>query len=51
MCLSNFSLYCYTQAESAWGYLRISLGCCGRIELMEAVDNKDLETLQKHFPL
>ena len=39
------------QAESAWGYLRISLGCCGRIELMEAVDNKDLETLQKHFPL
>jgi hypothetical protein len=23
----------------------------GRIELMEAVDNQDLETLQKHFPL
>ena len=39
------------QAESAWSYLRISLGCSGRIELMEAVDNRDLETLQKHFPL
>ena len=39
------------QAESAWGYLRISLGCCGRIELMEAVDRKDLELLQREFPL
>ncbi|EEH58585.1 peroxisomal protein importer family [Micromonas pusilla CCMP1545] len=38
-------------AESAWGYLRISLGCCGRIELMEAVDRKDLEVLQREFPL
>ena len=39
------------QAESAWGYLRISLGCAGRIELMEAVDRKDLELLQREFPL
>ena len=39
------------QAESVWGYLRISLGCCGRIELMEAVDRKDLELLQREFPL
>ena len=37
------------QAESAWGYLRISLGCCGRIELMEAVDRKDLELLHASF--
>jgi peroxin-5 len=39
------------RAESVWGYLRISLGCCGRIELMEAVDNKDLARLQAEFPL
>ena len=39
------------RAESVWGYLRISLGCCGRIELMEAVDNKDLARLQGEFPL
>jgi len=39
------------RAESVWGYLRISLGCCGRVELMEAVDNKDLARLQSEFPL
>ena len=39
------------RAESVWGYLRISLGCCGRVELMEAVDNKDLVRLQAEFPL
>jgi len=38
-------------AESVWGYLRISLGCCGRIELMEAVDAKDLGRLEREFPL
>ena len=38
-------------AESVWGYLRISLGCCGRIDLMEAVDRQDLERLQREFPL
>ena len=38
-------------AESVWGYLRISLGCAGRIELMEAVDAKNLEALEKAFPL
>ena len=27
-------------AENAWGYLRISLGCTGRIDLMPLVDEE-----------
>jgi peroxin-5 len=39
------------RAESVWGYLRVSLGCCGRVELMDAVDSKDLTRLRDEFPL
>ena len=39
------------RAESVWGYLRISLGCCGRIDLMEAVDARNLDALAAEFPL
>ena len=39
------------RAESVWGYLRISLGCCGRVDLMEAVDARNLDALAAEFPL
>ena len=38
-------------AENAWQYLRISLNCCGRLDLMEACDTHNLEVLQKEFAL
>jgi len=39
------------KAENAWQYLRISLSCAARTELLEACDMRDLDTLQKEFPL
>ncbi|GLC64505.1 hypothetical protein PLESTF_000173300 [Pleodorina starrii] len=38
-------------AEHVWGYLRTSLACSGRLELMGAVDGKELGALQKALPL
>ncbi|KAG2487453.1 hypothetical protein HYH03_014020 [Edaphochlamys debaryana] len=38
-------------AEHVWGYLRTSLACGGRMELMGAVDAKDMGALQKALPL
>eukprot|EP00899_Mesostigma_viride_P027960 jgi/Mesvir1/8349/Mv12608-RA.1 len=38
-------------ASSVWSYLRISLNCCGREDLVPAVDNRDLAALQDAFPL
>ena len=34
-----------------WGYLRTSLACAGKLELMGAVDAKDLTQLQAALPL
>uniref|UniRef100_A0A0D6R0S6 Uncharacterized protein n=1 Tax=Araucaria cunninghamii TaxID=56994 RepID=A0A0D6R0S6_ARACU len=39
------------KAENAWQYLRISLSCAGRTEFLEACDARDLDALQKEFPL
>eukprot|EP01018_Ginkgo_biloba_P032694 Gb_28314 [translate_table: standard] len=39
------------KAENAWQYLRISLSCAARADLLEACDTRDLDTLQKEFPL
>ena len=38
-------------ASSVWGYLRTSLACAGRMDLMAAVDNEDLPSLQEALPL
>ena len=38
--------------ESAtWGYVRISLGCIGRLDLMQHCDNRDVGALAREFPL
>ncbi len=38
-------------AEAVWGYLRTSLSCAGRLDLMPLVDAEDLEALQRQLPL
>jgi peroxin-5 len=38
-------------ATHVWGYLRTSLACAGRTDLMPAVDAEDLSTLQEQLPL
>lgn len=38
--------------ESAtWGYVRISLGCIGRLDLLHHCDNRDVGALSREFPL
>jgi hypothetical protein len=39
------------RGEAVWGYLRTSLVCAGRSDLLAALDEKDLEQLQKALPL
>jgi peroxin-5 len=34
-----------------WGYVRISLGCTGRLDLLEHVDKHDIGALRREFPL
>jgi len=34
-----------------WGYVRISLGCTGRLDMMPRVDAHDVTALQREFPL
>jgi peroxin-5 len=38
-------------ASHVWGYLRTSLACAGRVELMGAVDAQDVGSLQAALPL
>ena len=38
-------------ADNIWGYLRISLSCIGRSDLMPALDAHDLAPLLRDFPL
>ncbi len=38
-------------ADNVWGYLRISLSCVGREDLMPALDAHDLGPLLREFPL
>ncbi|XP_011628211.1 peroxisome biogenesis protein 5 isoform X2 [Amborella trichopoda] len=39
------------KAENAWQYLRISLGCASRYDMLNACDTRNLDALQKEFPL
>jgi len=34
-----------------WGYVRISLGCTGRLDLMHHCDSQNIEALRAEFPL
>ncbi|XP_038684471.1 peroxisome biogenesis protein 5-like [Tripterygium wilfordii] len=39
------------KADNAWQYLRISLSCASRSDMLEACDSRNLDVLQKEFPL
>lgn len=39
------------RATNVWGYLRTSLACSGKLELMQAVDEEDLAQLQTELPI
>ncbi|GAA0174871.1 membrane trafficking regulatory protein [Lithospermum erythrorhizon] len=39
------------KADNAWQYLRISLSCASRNDMVEACDSRNLDVLQKEFPL
>ncbi|KAL9998864.1 putative tetratricopeptide-like helical domain superfamily [Helianthus debilis subsp. tardiflorus] len=39
------------KADNAWQYLRISLSCASREDMMAACDSRNLDVLQKEFPL
>ena len=39
------------QAVNVWGYLRTSLACSGKMDLMTAVDEEDLQQLQVELPI
>jgi peroxin-5 len=38
-------------SSSVWGYLRTSLICGGRVDLLPAVDENDIEALRRALPL
>ncbi|KAJ7558857.1 hypothetical protein O6H91_04G058900 [Diphasiastrum complanatum] len=38
------------KADNAWQYLRISLSCAKRMDLLDACEQRDLDLLQKEFP-
>nr|DAD29004.1 TPA_asm: hypothetical protein HUJ06_030472 [Nelumbo nucifera] len=39
------------KADNAWQYLRISLSCASRNDMLQACDSRNLDALQKEFPL
>lgn len=39
------------KADNAWQYLRISLSCASRNDMVNACDSRNLDVLQKEFPL
>ncbi|KAJ8749359.1 hypothetical protein K2173_018847 [Erythroxylum novogranatense] len=39
------------KADNAWQYLRISLSCASRNDMLESCDSRNLDLLQKEFPL
>ena len=39
------------RAANVWTYLRTSLTCAGKNELLQAVDDEDLATLSSALPL
>ena len=42
---------CACRASNVWGYLRTSLSCAGRMDLLPAVEDQDLAKLQSELPL
>ncbi|XP_022940955.1 peroxisome biogenesis protein 5 [Cucurbita moschata] len=45
------SLSMNPKADNAWQYLRISLSCASRNDMLDACDSRNLDALQKEFPL
>ena len=45
------SLECACRASNVWGYLRTSLSCAGRMDLLPAIEDQDLGKLQSELPL
>lgn len=39
------------KADNAWNYLKISLSCASRNDMFEACDSRNIDILQKEFPL
>ncbi|KAJ9173905.1 hypothetical protein P3X46_016995 [Hevea brasiliensis] len=39
------------KADNAWQYLRISLSCASRNDMLEVCDSRNIDLLQKEFPL
>ncbi|RZC65991.1 hypothetical protein C5167_009682 [Papaver somniferum] len=39
------------KADNAWQYLRISLSCASRNDMLDACDSRNIDFLQKEFPL
>ena len=39
------------RSSNVWGYLRTSLSCSGRLDLIPSVDDEDLALLQQQLPL
>ena len=39
------------RASSVWGYLRTSLACAGRADLLEAADAEDAAAIERALPL
>lgn len=39
------------KANNAWQYLRISLSCASRNDMLDACDSRNLDILQKEFPM
>uniref|UniRef100_A0A1J3K678 Peroxisome biogenesis protein 5 n=1 Tax=Noccaea caerulescens TaxID=107243 RepID=A0A1J3K678_NOCCA len=39
------------KADNAWQYLRLSLSCASRQDMVEACESRNLDLLQKEFPL
>lgn len=39
------------KADNAWQYLRISLSCASRDDMLKACDSRNIDVLQKEFPL
>ncbi|CDY66435.1 BnaC02g12360D [Brassica napus] len=39
------------KADNAWQYLRLSLSCASRQNLIQACEARNLDVLQKEFPL
>lgn len=39
------------KADNAWQYLRISLSCASRNDMLEVCDTRNIDALQKEFPL